>query len=82
MSTQTVTPTITRADDRADRVAARATGFGVGLIVFMLTWTIGARVIERFVDEPNSAYAAMAIAFIAGTAATVLVGRRLISKLR
>lgn len=69
-------------DERADRIAARVTGFGAGLIVFMLTWTIGARLIERFLEAPKSAYVAMVIALIGGAAATVWVGHRLVASLR
>lgn len=50
------------ADQRADRIAARVTGFGAGLIAFMLTWIISDRITERVLDAPNSAYLAMAMA--------------------
>lgn len=67
----------TSADNRADLIAARATGLGIGLIVFMLTWTIGARVTEWLLDAPAHAYVAMAIALLTGTISTVRAARRL-----
>jgi hypothetical protein len=67
------------ADQRADRIAARATGFGAGLITFMLTWTGGARVTERLVEAPTSAYVAMVTAFCVGIAVTLVVGHRLVT---
>ncbi|MGE0304994.1 MAG: hypothetical protein AB7N61_20550 [Acidimicrobiia bacterium] len=67
------------ADQRADRIAARATGFGAGLITFMLTWTIGARITEHVFEAPTSAYVAMITAFCAGIAATLSVGHRLVA---
>lgn len=71
------TPTL--ADQRADRIAARVTGFGAGLITFMLTWTLGARITERMLDTPNSAYAAMIVALVAGVTATIRIAHRLVS---
>jgi hypothetical protein len=65
------------ADARADRVAARATGLGIGLTVFMLTWTVGARITERILEAPGHAYVAMAMALLAGTATTIRAGNRL-----
>lgn len=67
------------ADQRADRIAARATGIGAGLITFMLTWTIGARIAEHIFEAPTSAYVAMITAFCAGIAATLRVGHRLVA---
>jgi hypothetical protein len=64
-------------DVRAERVAARAAGLGIGLIVFMLTWTLGARITERFMDSPEHAYLAMGIALVAGAVSTVRAGHRL-----
>jgi di/tricarboxylate transporter len=68
---------LTIDDRRADQIAARATGCGIGLIVFMVVWTLGARIAERLVDAPTSAYIAMAVALIAGVVTTVRAGRRL-----
>jgi|GEM_PF-1913690 len=71
--------TATLSDQRADRIAARATGLGAGLITFMLTWTIGARITERILETPTSAYIAMIAAFCAGIVATLRVGHRLVA---
>ena len=73
---------LTVDDRRADRIAARATGLGIGLIVFMVVWTLGARIAERLVDAPTSAYSAMAIALIAGVVTTVRAGRQLDTTVR
>lgn len=62
---------------RADRVAASATGFGIGLIAFMLTWTIGARATNPVLETPANAYVAMIIAIAVGVVVTLLAGRRL-----
>jgi len=64
-------------DHRPDRVAARATGLGIGLIAFMLTWTIGARATTSVLEAPANAYVAMFIAIVVGVAVTLLAGRRL-----
>lgn len=65
------------SDLRADRVAATATGLGAGLVAFMLSWIISARISERLIDPPGSAYAAMAGALCIGAIVTVWVGHRL-----
>ncbi|TPW12246.1 MAG: hypothetical protein FD127_2754 [Acidimicrobiaceae bacterium] len=64
-------------DRRADAIAARATGLGIGLITFMLVWTVGARITERMLDGPTSAYVAMGIALAVGVLTTVVAGHRL-----
>jgi hypothetical protein len=68
----------TTAETRAEVVAARATGLGVGLIVFMLTWSIGARITERILDAPAHAYVAMGVALLAGALTAVGAGNRLV----
>lgn len=67
----------TATDRRADRIAAHATGLGIGLMTFMLTWIVGVRITERLLETPTSAYVAMAIAVVTGIITTVLAGRRL-----
>lgn len=67
----------TTTESRADLIAARATGLGVGLIVFMLTWSIGARITERILDAPAHAYVAMSMAVLAGAVAAACAGHRL-----
>jgi hypothetical protein len=65
-------------DARADRIAARATAFGCGLMAFMITWLVAARISERMMVPPDSAYLAMGVALIAGAAVTKLLTRRLV----
>ena len=67
----------TTTESRADLIAARATGLGVGLIVFMLTWSIGARIAEQIFDAPAHAYVAMGMALLAGAVTAVRAGHRL-----
>ncbi len=66
---------------RADRVAARATGVGVGLLAFMVVWLIGARVTVRIWGPPSSAVVALAIAVVAGILAAVVSDRRFADRL-
>lgn len=73
----TATPRVARAD----RVAARATGVGVGLLAFMVVWLIGARVTVRIWGPPSSAVVALAIAVVVGILAAVISGRRFAHRL-
>ena len=61
----------------SDRAFLHATAIGVGLIGFMVTWLVMARVTERLVGQPAAAIAAMAAAIVAGVITTVVAGRRL-----
>lgn len=72
--------TAATADTRADRVAARATGVGIGVLAFMITWLVGARVTEQLWGPPASAVVAMAIAVVLGIAVAVVAGRRLVRR--
>lgn len=65
------------SEERADRVAARATGIGIGLIAFITTWTVGARITEHLWGPPADAYVAMAGAILTGIAVALRAGRRL-----
>jgi hypothetical protein len=65
------------ASTRADHLAARAVGVGIGLIVFMLTWTLAARVAETVLGPPLHAYVAMGVAVISGAASSVWASIRL-----
>lgn len=67
-------------DARADRVAARATGVGVGFLTFMVVWLAGARVTERIWGPPSSAVAALVISVAAGILAAVISSRRLLRR--
>ena len=60
---------------RSDRYATHATGVGIGLITFMVTWLVGARVTEHIWGPPA---AAIVTAIIVGIAATIVAGRRLL----
>lgn len=64
----------------ADRVAARATGVGVGLLVFMVVWLVGARVTGQIWGPPSSAVTALAIAVVSGIVVSVVAGRRLLRR--
>lgn len=66
----------------ADRVAARTTGVGVGLLVFMIVWLIGARVTEKLWGPPSSAVVAMAIAVSVGIVVSAVAGHRLVRRQR
>ena len=62
----------------SDRYAAHATGVGIGLITFMVTWLVGARVTEHIWGPPAAAIVAMVTAVIVGIATTIVAGRRLL----
>jgi hypothetical protein len=64
----------------ADRVAARATGVGVGLLAFMIAWLIGARVTEQIWGPPSSAVVALAISVMVGILVAVVAGHRLLHR--
>jgi len=66
---------------RADRVAARATGVGIGLLAFMIAWLVGARVTEQIWGPPSSAVVALAIAVIVGIVVAAVAGHRLVAGL-
>ena len=61
----------------ADRVAAWATGVGVGAMAFMLTWLISNRLTEALWGPTAGAWVALIMAVIAGFAVTALAGARL-----
>ena len=63
---------------RSDRVAACATGIGIGLITFMVTWLVGARLTELIWGPPSSATVAMAIAVLVGILTSIVAGSRLL----
>lgn len=68
------------SNTRADRIAARATGIGVGLLAFMIGWLVGAPVTERIWGPPSSAVVAMAVALVAGIIVAVVAGHRLVRR--
>jgi divalent metal cation (Fe/Co/Zn/Cd) transporter len=65
---------------RADRVAAQATGVGIGLVAFMIGWLAGARVTDRIWGPPSSALVALAVAVGAGVVVALVAGHRLVRR--
>lgn len=64
----------------ADRVAARATGAGIGLIALMLTWLIGNRLTGLIWDPPVGPTVAIVGATVAGAIVAVASGRVLLRR--
>jgi hypothetical protein len=65
------------SDARADRVAAWATGVGVGLVVFMVSWLVWNRVLDMIFSAPTGPVVAMTMAVLTGAAVAIRQGRRL-----
>ena len=65
---------------RADRVAAQATGVGVGLLAFMITWLIGARFTDQIWGPPSSAAIALVTPVFVGIAVSVVAARQLVRR--
>ena len=65
------------SDRRADLVAAWATGLGIGVAVFMLIWLVVIRITTLIWAPPVGPVIAMAIAIVAGIAASLGYGWRL-----
>lgn len=61
----------------ADRVAAWATGAGVGLIAFMLVWLVGNRLAGLLWGAAAGAIAALGGAVVIGVTTALLFGLRL-----
>lgn len=62
---------------RADRVAAWATGIGIGTAAFTVTWLLANRLLTMFLSSPTGPLAAMATAILVGVVVAVGQGRRL-----
>ena len=71
----TVTPQ-GKSDARADRVAAWATGVGVGLVVFMVSWLVWTRVLDMILSAPTGPVVAMTMAVLTGAGVALRQGRR------
>lgn len=69
---------LTAPDIRANRIAAQATGVGIGLLVFMVVWTFGSQITTRMWGPPSGALVAMGIALLAGIVMTITTWRRLV----
>lgn len=61
----------------ADTVAAWATGVGVGLVAFMLTWLIGQRIAGLIWDPPVGPIVGMGTAILVGGITAIVAGRHL-----
>lgn len=69
---------LTAPDLRANRIAAQATGVGVGLVTFMVVWTFGSQITTHMWGPPWGALVAMATALLAGVVTTVAMWHRLV----
>jgi hypothetical protein len=63
--------------ERADRVAAWATGAGVGFAALMVTWLIANRLTGLVWGPPLGPIVAFAVAIVVGIVSAVIFGRRL-----
>lgn len=70
------------SEDRAESIAAWATGVGVGLIVVMVVWLIGNRVTALFWGPPVGPTVAFVGAIAVGVAFAVVSGARLARSVR
>ena len=61
----------------ADRLAAWATGIGIGLIALMVAWLIGSRLAGLVWDPPLGPVVAFLGAIVVGAATAVISGQRL-----
>jgi hypothetical protein len=61
----------------ADAVAAWATGVGIGLLAFMITWLIGHRIAELVWDPPVGPIVGLGAAILVGGITAIVAGRRL-----
>jgi hypothetical protein len=66
--------------ERADRVAAWATGSGIGLMALMLTWLIGNRLTTLVWSPPVGPTLAFVGAILVGTVTAVVSARRLVRR--
>lgn len=65
----------------ADVVAARATGVGAGLVVFMVVWVIGNRLTGQLWPPPVGPVVAMIVAILAGVLVAWVMAARLVRSL-
>jgi prepilin signal peptidase PulO-like enzyme (type II secretory pathway) len=63
--------------ERADRVAAWATGAGVGFAALMLTWLVANRLTALLWDPPLGPSVAFVAAIVVGVVTALVSGRRL-----
>ncbi len=69
-----------RATRGPDAVAAWTTAIGVGLVTLTVAWIVGARIAGGLWDRPAGPTVALVLAVLAGTAATLLSGKRLVRR--
>ena len=62
----------------SDRIAAVATAVGVGLIVLMITWLLGNRLIGLMWSPPVGPVVSLSLAVAAGVVTSVVAGQRLV----
>lgn len=68
-------------DAEANRLAARATGAGTGLIAVMLGWLVGNRVFTLLWGAPIGPIVALSSAVVMGVVVTLMASRKLLSTL-
>jgi apolipoprotein N-acyltransferase len=61
----------------ADRLAAWATGAGIGFIALMVTWLVGSRAVGLIWEPPLGPVIALAVAIVAGAVTAIVFGARL-----
>jgi hypothetical protein len=66
----------------ANRVFAWTMATGESLVAFMVVWLLAARLMDRFLVEPNAAVAALAVALGAGILTIFIEGFRRSAQLR
>ena len=62
---------------RADRLAARAVGTGIGLLALMASWLVGQRLTSLVWGPPIGPTVAIVSSIMVGLAVAVVTGRRL-----
>lgn len=72
----------TRSAARADLISACATALGAGLLAFMVSWLIGARIAEMIWAAPTGPIVAMSAALTVGAIVAMLTVRRLLRVVR
>ncbi|MEX1209115.1 MAG: hypothetical protein WEE36_11050 [Acidimicrobiia bacterium] len=65
-------------DVPADGVAAWATGAGVGLVVFIVSWLLWRRILIGVFSTPIGPVATMIVGVVSGTTAGWCVSRRMV----
>jgi hypothetical protein len=65
-----------------ERVLAWAVAAGEGLVAFMVTWIVAARLTALAWAQPGAAQVAMGIAAVVGTTVVVVESRRRLAQVR